>query len=92
MPLPLAPIALYAVTCGGVALASYRLARRIEPGRRDQRAEDALDDVAEGMTVRREPEQVSATGRLRRVFRFGTTGPALEVDATALGRVKFRKV
>lgn len=92
MPLPLAPIAVYAVTYGSVALAAYTAARRIEPGRRDQRAEDALDDVVEGVTVRREGEQANATARFRRVFRFGDTGPALEIDASALGRVTFRKV
>ena len=92
MPLPLAPLAFYAVTYGTVALATYKLSRRIEPGRRDQGAEDALDDLPEGMTIRREAEQANATGRLRRTIRFGEDGPAYEIDASALGRFRVRKV
>ena len=96
MPLPLAPIAATALRIGlrygTVALAGYAMARSVERGRRDQRAEDALDDTAEGLTARREPEQMSATGRFRRVLRMGTAGPGLEVDATALGRLRWRRV
>lgn len=96
MPLPLAPIASAALRIGlrygSVALATYALARSAERGHRDQRAEDAFDETPEGLTTRREPEQVNATGRLRRVIRWGQTGPGLEIDATALTRVRFRKV
>ncbi|GKY86590.1 hypothetical protein [Sinisalibacter aestuarii] len=92
MPLPLAPITAIALRYGTVALATYTLARRVERGRRDQRAEDAHDDIPEGLTARRESEQVNATGRMRRVFRFGADGPGLEIDASALGRVRFRRV
>jgi hypothetical protein len=92
MPLPLAPITAFALRYGTVALASYAVARRIERGRRDQRAEDALDDVPEGLTARREAEQMNATGRFRRVIRLGTGGPALEIDASATGRIRFRRV
>ena len=94
MPLPLAPIAGLALRYGTVALASYALARRtlrsVEAGRRDQRAEDALDDTPEGATLRREAESLHGTGRWKRVFRMGEHG--YEVDATALGRVRFRRV
>lgn len=92
MPLPLAPIAAFALRYGTVALASYAIARRIETGRRDQRAEDAHDDLPEGMTLRSETEQLNVTGRLKRVIRLGATGPGLELDATAFGRFRFRKV
>lgn len=92
MPLPLAPLTAFALRYGTVALATYAVARRIERGHRDQRAEDAHDDVPEGLTARREAEQVNATGRLKRIIRFGTDGPALEIDATALGRVRFRRI
>lgn len=92
MPLPLVPIAVYAATLGTAALASYRLARSIGPGRRDQRAEDALDDLPEGLTVRRAEDTAAATGRLKRTIRFGGDGPAIEIDASLLGRVTVRKV
>ena len=92
MPLPLAPITVFAMRYGTVALASYALARSVERGRRDQRAEDACDDLPEGLTTRRDGEQVNATGRFKRVVRFGTNGPGFEIDATALGRVRLRRV
>ncbi|GGD20800.1 hypothetical protein [Sinisalibacter lacisalsi] len=92
MPLPLAPITAIALRYGTVALASYAIARSVERGHRDQRAEDALDETPEGLTARREAEQVNATGRMRRVIRFGEGGPGIEIDATALGRVRFRRV
>lgn len=92
MPLPLAPITAIALRYGTVALATWAVARQVERGRRDQRVEDALDGLHEGLTARRETDQVNATGRFRRVIRFGTSGPGLEIDATALGRVRFRKV
>ncbi|MAM63312.1 hypothetical protein [Maritimibacter sp. UBA3975] len=92
MPLPLIPIAVYAAGAGSVALATWKFARKVESGRRDQRAEDALDGVDEGVTVRREAEQANGTARMKRVFRFGDAGSGLEIDAAVLGRVKIRKV
>lgn len=92
MPLPIAPLAGLALRYGAVALAGYAAARSFQPGRRDQRAEDALDDAPEGMTLRREAEQLNATGRLRRTVRLGTNGPGVEVDLSSLARIRFRKV
>lgn len=96
MPLPIAPLASIALRYGAVAIATYSIARRtrarIEPGRRDQRAEDALDDLPEGVTTRREEEQHSATGRFRRKFTFGKHGTSYEIDASALTRIRVRKL
>lgn len=92
MPLPLAPIAGVAIRYGAVALAAYAVTRRIEPARRDQRAEDAHDELPEGLGLRREPGQANGTARFRRVFRLGPDGPGVEIDATALTRIRIRKV
>lgn len=94
MPLPLAPIAVFALRYGSVALAGYAVARRIriEKGRRDQHAEDAHDKVQEGVTLRSETEQLNVTGRVKRVFRVGPAGPGFEVDASGFGRLRFRKI
>ncbi|WP_432448263.1 hypothetical protein [Aliiroseovarius marinus] len=92
MALPLAPIAAVALRYGTVAVATYALARSVERGRRDQRAEDALDDAPEGLTARREREQVNTTARMRRVIRLGENGPGFEIDAVSLTRIRFRKV
>ena len=92
MPLPIAPITAFALRYGTVALATYAVARSVERGRRCQHAEDAHDKIPEGLTARRETDQLNATGRMRRVIRLGANGPGIEFDATAHGRVKFRKI
>ncbi|MEP2782270.1 MAG: hypothetical protein ABJO67_10315 [Pseudoruegeria sp.] len=92
MALPLAPIAGIALRYGTVALATYAVSRSLSKGRRDQRAEDVMDEIDEGMTLRRDEEQVNGTARLRRVIRIGSDGPGVEVDLTTFGRIKFKKV
>lgn len=96
MPLPLAPIASVAlrmgVRYGAIALATYAISRSLEPAHRDQRAEDAMDDVHEGVHFRRDDEQVNGTARLKRTIRVGHNGPGVEIDASALGRVRIRRV
>ncbi len=92
MPLPLAPIAGLALRYGSVAVAAYALTARVERGRRDQRAEDALDELGEGATLRREPGQASATTRFRRVFRLGPDRPGVEIDFASISRFRIRKV
>lgn len=92
MALPLAPIAGLALRYGAVALTAYAIARAAERGPRDQRAEDAMDDLPEGVQIRRDTDRVSGAGRFRRTFRVGHDGPGIEVDATALGRIRFRRV
>lgn len=96
MPLPLALIPL-AVRLGLVATTTFALTRLVQsathPGRTDQRAEDALDDLGEGLSLHRpadraEDRQTNATARLRRVIRF--RGRSYEVDAGLMARVRLR--
>ncbi len=94
MPFPIAPLAVTAVKYGGVALAAYAMARRLGDGRTDQRAEDALDDVDDGLHAHRPRDragQINAAGRLRRVIRLGADGPGLAVDAGLLARLRVRR-
>jgi hypothetical protein len=86
MALPIVPIALVA----GVVT----LARNVTISSVDQRVEDRLDDVAEGLSAHRDPQgkQLNGSYRWKRVVRFGKTGPGLEIDASALGRLKFARV
>lgn len=92
MPLPLAPIAGFAIRYGAVVLVAYGVRRALRKGRTDQRAEDALDDMDEGLAVHRpgDRDQTNAAGRFRRVIRWGQT--AIEIDAAALARIRIRKV
>lgn len=94
MPVPLAPIAATAARYGAIALAGYVLARQMERGRVDQRAEDAFDDLPEGLTGQhaRDRQQWNMAGRFRRVVRLGQSGPGVEIDASLLGRIRFRRV
>ncbi len=92
MALPLAPIAGFALRYGAVALTAYAVAARTERGRRDQRAEDALDELQEGVSWRAEDQQLNTTLRFRRVIRLGESGPGLEIDSAGISRIRIRKV
>ncbi len=90
MPLPLAPIAGFALRYGAVALATYAFARKARPGSYDQRTEDAMADTPEGVTLRRDGRDIRSTGKFRRTIRLGANGPAVEVEATTLTRLRIR--
>lgn len=94
MALPLAPLAGMALKYGAVALASYALSRQITTGAVLQRHEDTLDTLPEGATVRRaaDREQFNGSVRFRRIIRLGTSGPGLDIDASALGRIRIKRV
>lgn len=98
MPLPLAPLLPLVLRIGAVATAGYAAARwvrsRTQTGRTDQRAEDAFDDLGEGLAVHRpadraEDGQTNASARLRRVVRF--RGKVWEVDAGVMARLRLRE-
>lgn len=98
MPLPLVPLLPFAVRLGLVATTSFAVTRwvqaRTQVGRTDQRAEDALDDLGEGLAVHRpavraEDHQTNAAARVRRVVRF--RGEMWELDAGVMARVRLRK-
>ena len=98
MPLPLAPLIPLAVRLGLVASTTWAVTRWVRsashPGRTDQRAEDALDELGEGLSVhkpadRAEDRQANATARVRRVIRF--RGRTWEVDAGLMARLRLRE-
>ncbi|MFO7919649.1 hypothetical protein DZD18_03050 [Rhodobacteraceae bacterium W635] len=91
MPIAIPPLAGFAVKYIGVALAGYALARSTVPGRRDQRLEDIMDATPEGATLHTEDGQMNAGIRWRRILRSGIAGRGLEIDATALARLKVRR-
>lgn len=97
MPLPLAPLIPLAVRLGLVATTSFAVTRWVRfathPGRTDQRAEDALDELGEGVSLHRPADrtgdrQTNATARVRRVIRF--RGQAYEIDAGLMARFRLR--
>jgi hypothetical protein len=92
MPLPLVPIAGVALSYGLVALGTWAIVRSIGRTPRDQRAEDALDDLPEGLTAGKHEDATRGSARLNRTIRIGTDGPGVEIDLTALGRLKVKRV
>ena len=91
MPLPLVPLAL---GLGGAALAGWAAARRAAPARIDQRAEDALDEMPEGLATRRATDdrgQSNATWRLKRTLTL-PGGRRYEIDTALLARFRMTKV
>lgn len=96
MALPLAPIALFALRYGAVAAATYAVVRRAQAADiKDMRSEHAHEDTPEGATLRHHKgasgRQMDGSARFKRVIRFGANGPGLEIDASALGRIKIKK-
>jgi hypothetical protein len=98
MPLPLAPLVPLVLRLGVVAAAGYAIRRvviaRTYPGRTDIRAEDALDDLGEGLALHHpadmpETRQTNTTARLRRTITF--RGRTYEVDAGLIARFRIRK-
>ncbi len=96
MPLPLAPLLPIALRIGAVAALGYGLRRMIVarsfPGRTDQRAEDALDDLDEGLAMHQPKDaagQNNAAVRLRRKIRF--RGKTYEFDAGAIVRLRLKE-
>jgi hypothetical protein len=97
MPLPLAPLLPIALRIGMVATTTYAVTRWVRacthPGRTDQRAEDAFDDLGEGLSLHRpadraDDSQTNASARLRRVIRF--RGKSWELDAGFIARLRLR--
>jgi hypothetical protein len=98
MPLPLAPLIPLAVRLGLVASTTWAVTRLVRsityPGRTDQRAEDALDELGEGLTLHRpadraDDRQTNATARVRRMVRF--RGRSYEIDAGLVARFRLRE-
>lgn len=92
MAAPIAPIASLALRYGAVALATYAATRAIPKMRRDQRVEDCLDQVEEGIELRQDDGQFNGSARFKRTIRMHNSGPGIEVDFTSLARITFRRV
>ncbi|MEO1313706.1 MAG: hypothetical protein AAFV27_07505 [Pseudomonadota bacterium] len=95
MPAPIAPIAWTALRIGTVAATAYYVGRKTRSAPKHVWRERAMDDTPEGLdlSAQREEAEVNAhaAGRVCRTIRIGS-GPGLEVDFTALSRVRFRRV
>lgn len=94
-PAALIPLAWTALRVGAVAAVAI-VASRATSQPKDAGRQAVLDGLPEGMgghAHRAEDERgVHGHGRMRRVLRLKPGGPALEIDAAALGRVRLRRV
>jgi hypothetical protein len=95
-PLALTPFAWTAIRVGALAVVAVYASRHrtSEPKHAEREAVlDGLDEGVEARPHRAEAERaLHGAGRFRRVLRFGPAGPALEIDAAALGRLRLRRV
>ena len=95
MALPLAPIAVTALRVGTVAAVTYYIARR-NRGLPRVNEEAAHEDIDEGISVRhhrgQDGAQANADARLKRVVRLGPNGPGVEIDLTAHGRIRIKRI
>ncbi len=92
LALPLSPIFWtifrYALIAGLAAAA----ARRADPVPRDQRVEDILDNMDEGVTMRRDEETTRMAAKVGRTLRFGPGGPGIRMEFAGLGRLKLHRL
>lgn len=92
MPLPALALTASALRIGLVAYAGYSLYRQIGRAPADFRAEAAMDDLQEGMALRKGNDAVNGSYRWKRTIRLGENGPGLELDASLLGRFRVRRL
>jgi hypothetical protein len=50
-----------------------------------------MDQMPEGAAIGHAPGQLNATARWRRNIRLGPNGPGMEIDLSAIGRLRIRK-
>jgi hypothetical protein len=95
-PIAFSPFVWAALRYGAVAAAAFYASRSQGSEPKDALHEHVLDELPEGLrgqTHRAESESaLHGQGRLRRTLRLHRLGPGLEVDLSALGRMRFRRV
>ncbi|MEL6233223.1 MAG: hypothetical protein AAFR46_02330 [Pseudomonadota bacterium] len=95
-PLALTPAAITALRIGAVAALAIYAARRRRGEARDALREATLDQVDEGLDLSTETSEgtarYNAAGNFRRTIRIGQSGPGVEIDMTALARLRMRRV
>jgi hypothetical protein len=50
-----------------------------------------MEQMPEGAAIGHAPGQLNATGRWRRTIRLGPNGPGMEIDLSAIARLRIRK-
>jgi hypothetical protein len=90
MPIPVIPI----VAVATVVTSAVAVVRKIHVSPVIQDVEDTLDTVDEGVSVRKmdDNRQMNGAVRWKRIVRFGSDGPGVEIDVSAIGRMRWRKV
>ena len=90
MALPIIPIVAAATAVTG----AVAVVRKIHISPVIQVVEDTLDTVDEGVSLRKMNDNSQVNGAVRwvRTVRFGADGPGVEIDVSAVGRMRWRKV
>ncbi|MEM9756315.1 MAG: hypothetical protein AAF914_09990 [Pseudomonadota bacterium] len=89
MPAPIAPVAGIALKYAAIAAAGFLVARALPAGKPDPRAEAAMDDMPDGLSLSADDDAARAAMRWRRTLRLGAVGA--QIDAAFLGRLRMRR-
>lgn len=90
MALPIVPV----IAAATAVSSAVTIVRKIHISPVIQHVEDTLDTVDEGVSVRKMDDNHQMNGAVRwvRTVRFGGEGPGVEIDVSAIGRLRWRKV
>lgn len=93
MALPVLPLAAVALRYAAFGLAVYWMLNAKRRPSVDQRMDDTVDAFPDGLEVGRDDrDTLRVFGRMRRVVRFGPTGPGFHVDLAGFARLRMRRV
>lgn len=92
MPLQLTPFAAMALRYGAVAAVGFVAARFAPRGDFPHAVQEQMANATEGLHLRRAPGQLNATAHAARSVRLGRFGPRFRIDATALARLRIRRM
>jgi hypothetical protein len=92
MALQIPPLAFLALRYGAVALAGFAAARYAPRGRFSPAVTAEMDAAPSGVQVVKDDGELSASAKVMKDWRTGRFGPRFRVDATALARLRIRRV
>jgi len=92
LAIPFTPIAAAALRYGAVAALAFAAARRARPRRIDPAAETAMEALPDGVIIGHAPGQMNGTARWRRILPIGPGGQWVEVDLSAITRLRLRRI
>lgn len=92
MAVQFTPLAAWALKYGAAAAVGFAAARFLPRGRLAPAVEAEMDRAPRGLRLRRAPGQIAGSVRAIKSMRLGRISPKLQLDGTALMRLRVRRV